>query len=315
MKKIILDVDTGIDDALALTYLLGNAVEVLGITTTFGNVTLSEATRNTLNLLALLNRPEIPVYCGAQHPLNRQAYQVPNNYYKIHGANGLGNVSLPAAQKNPEAMSAADFILTTAEKYGSELTLITLGPLTNLATAAEKNLTTVKKIGEIVSMAGALTLPGNVTPFAEANVYNDPTAAKFVFEELSLTMVGLDVTLKTMITEKEIAPWKIHNQAASQALLAFTEYYYQHEYGDAKIGGALHDPLAVAIALNKNFVKKALALNLTVETQGISSGRTIGSLVSLQEANKKTIVCLEIAAEEFVKDFSQTIQNLLFDLN
>lgn len=312
MKKLILDVDTGIDDALAIVYALSQTeeVELLGITTSFGNVLVEQATENTLAILALFER-DIPVYQGAATNWGTKKYVVPQSIQRVHGKNGIGEYALQPVMKQAEMCSAADFLIQAAECYQEELIVVTLGPLTNLADASQKNLAAIKKIGRIVCMAGAVTLPGNVTPFAEANVYNDPLAAKFVLEQLAVTLVGLDVTLQTMITQKEIAQFE-PMQPKSAFLAAIMRYYYQNEYQHEAFGGALHDPLAVAIALHQQLVTETIALNLTVTTTGVAIGQTIGSLAELTQMPKRTTVPLGVDAQKFLSEF---MHGILHELN
>lgn len=156
--KILLDLDTGIDDALALTYAIGLPdVELLGVTTTFGNVTVETAVKNTINILGLLGKSDIPVFEGAPHAWKADSYEPDEILHRIHGRNGIANVDLGEAKRQKADGNAVDFIIETAEKYGGQLTLITTGPMTNLANAIKKNRKAIEKIGKIVSMGGALT--------------------------------------------------------------------------------------------------------------------------------------------------------------
>lgn len=311
-KKLILDVDTGIDDTLAIAYALGlPEVDLIGITTLFGNTTSQLATENTLAVLALLGREDIPVYEGAHCPWGTDSYEVVDQYRKIHGVTGLGNLELASAKRAKESRPAVDFLLQSARQYGDDLILVTTGPLTNLAEAIQKDREAMEAVGRIVSMAGALTIPGNVSPFAEANVYNDPQAAKYVFESgVPIVAVGLDVTLKTMITGTDIQHWAQVKSEASQALVELATYYYQHEYEDV-IGGAMHDPLAVAVAVHPEIVTNLLPINLTVETRGESTGRLIGNLDLLNARDKSGVVCLDIEADIFVTQFTETVYEVL----
>ncbi|EOH87689.1 nucleoside hydrolase [Enterococcus pallens] len=313
--KLILDLDTGIDDALALTYALGHPeAEVIGVTTTFGNVTIEQATSNTLNLLSLLNSQHIPVFEGAAFPWGATEYQTTDDLHRVHGFNGVGNVKLPESKETRNTESAVDFFLRAAKTYGNDLTIVTAGPLTNLAEAIKKDTEAISKVGHIVMMAGALTVPGNLTPFAEANILNDPLAAKFVFNSgVPFTMVGLDVTLQTMITQRDIEQWSNIPTKAAQAIAEMTSYYYTNEYSEKEFGGALHDPLAVEVALNPAILTQVLPINLTVETAGPSVGRTIGELTALNNPVKMATVGLSVDSLAFLERFlavtSQVLSN------
>ncbi len=313
--KLILDLDTGIDDALALTYALGHPeAEVIGVTTTFGNVTIEQAISNTLNLLSLLNSQHIPVFEGAAFPWGVTEYQTTDDLHRVHGFNGVGNVKLPESKGIRNTESAVDFFLRAAKTYGNDLTIVTAGPLTNLAEAIKKDTEAISKVGHIVMMAGALTVPGNLTPFAEANILNDPLAAKFVFNSgVPFTMVGLDVTLQTMITQRDIEQWSNIPTKAAQAIAEMTSYYYTNEYSEKEFGGALHDPLAVEVALNPAILTQVLPINLTVETAGPSVGRTIGELTALNNPVKMATVGLSVDSLAFLERFlavtSQVLSN------
>ncbi|MBQ6654585.1 MAG: nucleoside hydrolase, partial [Erysipelotrichaceae bacterium] len=205
-RKIIIDVDTGIDDALAIIYLLGQQdAELIGITTCFGNNTLANTTENTLRLLHLMKRDDIRVYPGAAAPLERRAWPVSPHLHRIHGYNGLGNVELEPSPNKASRKKAWDYLIDSCRKYGKDLDLVFVGPLTNLCRAYEKDPEALKMANGITVMGGALTIAGNVTPEAEANLYNDVKAAKIIFDsDLKVNLIGLDVTLKTRIDDKDM---------------------------------------------------------------------------------------------------------------
>lgn len=317
MKKIILDLDTGVDDALAIAHTIGQeSVELIGITTIFGNVTVDYATSNSLGILDLLGRSDVPVYEGCSHPWGSHNYVTSDNLKRVHGNNGIGNVDLGENSRSKEETSAIDFIIESANAFGEDLILLTAGPLTNLAEAIKKDEEAVKKIGKIVTMGCALTIPGNVTKFGEANIINDPVAAKYVFEsDISMVIVGLDVTLKTMITGNDIKSWLSVGNRASKAMVDLATYYYSNEYNDEEIGGAMHDPLAVEVAVNPDIVTNMFPINLTVETEGPSRGRTIGNLDQLNSGKKTSQYCLDVNGDLFIEKFIQTVQKVLSNSN
>ena len=313
MRKVILDVDTGIDDSLAIAYLLSRPeAEVLGITTSFGNVLIETAYRNTVDLLNVLKRNDVKVYRGAAHALNETGYELRPGKKRVHGDNGIGNVQLSRADVREEEKEASDFLAEAALKYGEELTIIAVGPMTNLVRAYQKQPEAIART-KIVIMGGALTVPGNTTPFAEANIYADPEAARILFEaDLHVTMIGLDVTHQTMITGKDLDVWKKYDNEASRALCAMSAYYYQNE-GDCAKGafGCLHDPLAVEAALNPEIISNYFSCDLTVDTEGISAGRTTGQRELTYKGPRKTKVALEVHEDEFVAKFTESVADLL----
>ena len=308
--KIIMDVDTGIDDALALSYACGlKEVELIGVMTSFGNVTIDTAVRNTINVLDLFDNT-IPVYRGASHPLENE-FIMKDIAYRIHGNNGIGDVELGEPKRKEEELNATDFLLESCNKYGKELTLVAVGPLTNLALAISKDKETVSKIGKIVIMGGALTIPGNVSKYAEANIHSDPLAAKIVFESgIPCVVVGLDVTLKTFITDNDIEIWNKHSKA-SDALYGMTSYYYRNKFDGIRKGGALHDPLALDIAVFPDTCTNYFPINLSAITEGEAKGKIVGSLERLNDKNKSALACLDINSEVFLNRFVSTINNLL----
>lgn len=201
-RHIILDLDTGIDDALALAYALGSPeVELLGVTTVYGNVKVEQSVRNTLAILDLLGHPEVPVFIGESHSSTTDSYDVPEISAFIHGKNGIGEAEIFDSERTASEQGAVDFIIEAIHTYGKDLCYIPTGPLTNLAAAINKDASIVSEVGHVVMMGGALTVNGNVSSAAEANVWKDPEAADLVFKSgIPLTMVGLDVTLKTLLT-------------------------------------------------------------------------------------------------------------------
>lgn len=312
--KLILDLDTGIDDALAIAYAAANKeVELIGITNCFGNVTVDIAVRNTLNVLDLIGREDVPVYRGAENAWAAEGYyKTSEHLYRIHGRNGIGNVDLGEAKREKADMTAVDFLIDAANKYGEDLTLVTTAPLTNLADAIKKDKQAIAKIGKIVTMGGALTVAGNVTRFAEANIQKDPDAAKFIFESgIPIILVGLDVTMKTLITGKDIKSWEKIQTKAAKALTDMSIYYYKNELDDEEIGGAMHDPLAVDAAIHPDVIKYMLPINLTVDTQGETKGRIIGDTDLLNVEKKNCFVCLDVDSEAFIKRFTQKIEKLI----
>ena len=269
-KKLLLDMDTGVDDALAIAYAVGCGAEIAGITCGFGNVETAEAVRNTLDLLSLLGRPEVPVFAGDAGP-DGQPFRVSEACRKIHGENGIGNVSLPHHGK-PSPLPAHRFILDAARKEGDALVIVCTGTLHNLARAILEDREAVAKAHSIVFMGGALTVEGNVTPYAEANIANDPEAAKIVLESgLPMTMVGLDVTLKHRLTRETAGRWADCGHVGG----IFSEiagYYIDNESDRGSC--ALHDPLAVAAAIEPGLLTTH-PFAMTAITDGEAAGRTV----------------------------------------
>lgn len=273
MIPVVVDMDPGTDDALALMMLLNSqAVEVVGITTVGGNARLADTTRNALRLLEYMGRPDIPVARGAA----RTAQHAFHYAYDVHGARGLG-IPLPSPTPRPVRSRAPAFISRMATKYQGELIIIALGPLTNIARVLRKDPRIVEWTKELVVMGGAVSVAGNMTPYAEFNTFNDPDAAHTVLASgFATSLVGLDVTTRVSFDRTD-APW--FNGDAPAATLSnrivrtwFDEHLTSPRYH-------LHDPLAVVAALSQNLfswrrasidveTKDAARLGMTTATYG-----------------------------------------------
>lgn len=299
--KVILDVDTGIDDALAIAYAVASPeIELLGITTTYGMVNVDFSTRNTLKVLEQL-QSDLPVYKGSEKPLVRMRRYSGT----FHGKDGLGDTVKTSPQRQASSLHAVDYIIEQVRKYGKELTLITTGPLTNLAHAIIRDPDIVGMVGSVVSMGGAITTPGNVTKFAEANIYIDPHAAEIVLKSaLPITLVGLDVTRKTVLTSEEVQNWRQKGTECSLFFADFTDYYIQAYKGNYPYlkGCALHDPLAVGVVTHPDLVK-TLPMYLQVDLEDDSLGRTTEDLYRDSSEGPNIQVCLKVDAPRFLDLF------------
>lgn len=304
--KYIIDIDTGIDDAFALIYLLSNHKDVLGICTTFNNVTAKQASNNTLNILDSFNY-DLPVYEGEDKAYKSNKIYVPHEISSlIHGKNGIGNVALKKSKRKVEDIKASDFIVSTANKHGKDLTLVCSASLTNLAIAIDKDYKAIKNIGNIVIMGGALSVEGNVSKYVEANINSDIRAAKKVFDSgINITMVGLDVTMKTMIKEEDFNIWNKHTNLNAKNLYKMLKFYCRYNIND-KLYAALHDPLAIEVAINPNIVKYSLPINIKVD----DNGRTIGDLNKINKPKVHQAI-LEVDTKKFIKRFVSKIDKEL----
>ena len=182
MKKMILDLDTGVDDALAISYALGSPeIELIGITGTYGNVLVEQGVRNALAVTDLLGHPEVKVYQGLPHSSTTDHFEVLPISAFIHGDNGIGDVEIPDSNRSVETESAVDFIIDAVKTYGKDLVYVPTGPMTNIEAALKKAPEIKDEIGQIVLMGGALTVPGNCNACMEANISQDPEAADYLF--------------------------------------------------------------------------------------------------------------------------------------
>ncbi|MCS7057276.1 MAG: nucleoside hydrolase [Meiothermus sp.] len=271
-QKIILDCDPGHDDAIALMLALASPeLEVLGITTVYGNVPLERTTHNALVVLEVLGK-RVPVYPGAERPLVRDRISAE----EVHGTSGLAGPLLPTPSQRPEALHAALFIVEQVEQHPGEVTLVPVGPLTNLALALRLKPQIAPKIRQIVLMGGSVDL-GNWTPSAEFNILADPHAARIVFESgVPLTMMGLNLTHQAIAHPHWVARFQgLGNRAGAFAadLLAFFREHHQKRYGWD--GAPIHDACTVAYLVRPGLFQTK-RLHVAVETnEGLSFGRTV----------------------------------------
>ncbi|CAB0736261.1 nucleoside hydrolase [Corynebacterium diphtheriae] len=309
MKKIILDLDTGIDDALALAYTLGSPeLDLIGVTATYGNVLVETGVRNDLALLELFGRSDVPVFAGEPHALAKDGFEVLEISAFIHGKNGIGEAEVAEPVGVVQELSAVDFLIESVERYGDELIIVPTGAMTNIAAAMKKSETFARD-AQIVFMGGALTVPGNVSQWAEANVNQDPEAADIMVRNAgNITMVGLDVTLQTLLTYAETATWRALGTPAGNFLADATDYYIKaYDTTAPHLGGCgLHDPLAVGVAIDPSLVT-LLPINLKVDTEGPTRGRTIGDEVRLNDPHKNCKVAVGVDVDRFLKEFMERI--------
>lgn len=307
-RKIILDLDTGIDDTLALAYALGSPeLEVIGITGTYGNVVVEQGVRNNLALLELFGRTEVPVFSGEPHASTKDGFATLDISRFIHGDNGIGNVELPEPAIAAQSQGAVDFLVESVRTHGDELVIVPTGPLTNIAAAARQDPDFATQ-AHIVLMGGALTVPGNVTTWSEANINQDPEAADYVFRNCAdVTMIGLDVTLQTLLTTAETAKWR-QSGSAGTILADMTDYYIRsYEVTAPHLGGCgLHDPLAVAVAVDPSLVT-TIERNMKVDTEEPTRGRTIGDEKRLNDGTVTSRVAVAVDVERFLGEFMERI--------
>ena len=246
-RPLVIDTDPGVDDAIALLVAaVSPEVELVGVTTVFGNVSLEQTTENALRILAVAGAGHVPVASGADRPL---VHAQPHRAAHVHGANGLGDIELPAAGRSAEGIPAVRFLADLLHDSDLPVTVCAVGPLTNIALLVAADPAAAARIERLVVMGGAYG-PGNVTPTAEFNVWSDPEAAHRVFSSgLPITMVGLDVTRPTAMDAAAVA--RIGESgpvgATAAAMLAHYLDFYVRVQGGA--GVVIHDALAVLEAI------------------------------------------------------------------
>jgi inosine-uridine nucleoside N-ribohydrolase len=295
---IVIDCDPGHDDAIALLLALASdEVEVLGVTTVAGNQTLDKTTRNALRVLELAGREEVPVATGAERPLVRDIRVA----LEVHGESGLDGPELPGPRIGPVDEGAVDFLARVLRDAEEPVTLVPVGPLTNIATLLEQRPEATAGIARIVLMGGAIA-EGNVTPAAEFNIWADPEAAARVFASgLDVTMVGLDVTHRALVLpehgERLRAAGRVGQVVAE--LLEFYGRFHKQIYDFP--GSPIHDAVAVAQVIRPELLE-TVERNVEIEVESeLCRGRTVVDLWRRTGRPANAQVAVGIDAERFVE--------------
>ena len=281
-QRVIIDTDPGIDDAMAILLALNSPeLKVEALTVVPGNVDGKQGLENALKIVSLASRCDVIVAGGAQHPLNQKL--ITAQYW--HGPNGLAGVELPASKCKADARFGPDLIIEMVHKYPHEITLIPVGPLTNIALAVSKDPSIVPLVKDIVIMGGSIT-GGNVDGAAEANIYNDPEAASIVFNAgWMVTMIGSDVGEKTLMMRSHLAELQSEHGPESDFIAKLADYYLTRSEKSGYQGAAMYDPLAVATVVNPALVTLK-DMHVDVETKGeFTRGETVANRMGYDEKN------------------------------
>ena len=281
-RRVIIDTDPGTDDAMAIILALNSPeFKVEALTVVPGNVDAQQGLENALKIVSLAGRCDVAVAGGAQHPLNQKL--ITAQFW--HGKNGLANVELPTSKCKADPRFGPDLIIETIHKYPHEITLIPVGPLTNIALAVSKDPSIAALVENIVIMGGSIT-GGNVNGAAEANIYNDPEAAQIVFNAgWMVTMVGSDVGERTLITRKYLAELQSSHGPQSDFIAKIADFYLNRSEKSGYSGAAMYDPLAVGIALDPT-LGTFKEMHVDVETKGeFTRGETVANRMGSNENN------------------------------
>lgn len=320
-QRVIIDTDPGVDDAFAILLALNSPeLKVEALTVVPGNVDGRQGLENALKIVSLAGRCDVMVAGGAQHPLNQKL--ITAQYW--HGPNGLAGVELPASKCKADSRFGPDLIIELVHKYPHEITLIPVGPLTNIALAVSKDPSMVPLVKNIVIMGGSIT-GGNVNGAAEANIYNDPEAAAIVFNAgWMVTMIGSDVGERTLMTRKDIAQLQAARGPESDFVAKLADFYLTRSEKSGYQGAAMYDPLAVATAIDPGLVTLK-DMHVDVETRGeFTRGETVANRMGSDENNvlhgdhyeidgvidlkPNARVCLASDADRFLKLFTSRIK-------
>jgi inosine-uridine nucleoside N-ribohydrolase len=320
-QRVIIDTDPGIDDAFAILLALNSPeLKVEALTVVPGNVEGRQGLENALKIASLAGRCDVPIAGGAQHPLNQKL--ITAQFW--HGRNGLADVELPAPKCKADARFGPDLIIDLVHKYPHEITLIPVGPLTNIALAVSKDPSIVPLVKNIVIMGGSIT-GGNVNGAAEANIYNDPEAASIVFNAgWMVTMIGSDVGERTLLTRTQLAQLQSLHGPQSDFVGKLADFYVTRSEKSGYQGAAMYDPLAVATVIDPTLVTLK-NMHVDVETKGeFTRGETVANRMGSNENNvlhgehyeiegvielkPNARVCLASDAEHFVNLFISRIK-------
>ena len=293
-QKILIDTDPGVDDAMGILFALRSPeLDVVGMTAVFGNTDVDTAALNALRLTELEGHGHIPVAKGAGRPIVIPPRPLADF---VHGEDGLGGINPPPPTGGLLGIPAAQFVVETITHNPGEITLVPVGPLTNIALALRLEPNIVDLVKQVVIMGGAAYVPGNASPAGEANIFNDPHAAAIVFTAgWPLTMVGLDVTMKCVMTKRylhELGGVGNPSTDLIRRILPLYQDYHDQEYG---MGGDIHthDPSAIAYLVNPGLFQTE-SLAVFVETEGRCSGQTVPDRSNIWVDSPLINVCLDV---------------------
>ncbi len=289
---VILDVDTGVDDALAIALACRlPQFDVIGVTTVAGNVDQPRATENTRRVLHFLGAGDVPVAPGLTAPLVRPH----RDAMAYHGPNGLGGLELPPSPGRMVGAHAPEFIIQAAREHAGELILVCLAPLSNLAVALLLEPELPRLLQRVVIMGGAFTVAGNVTPWAEFNVFVDPEAAALVARsQLPITFVGLDVTMQVRFTRQQWERCRGLDHPEPRLISGVSSWAFEHRQLESY---ALHDPLAVAVAAYPDLIRCERTA-VSVDT-GLWSTAGQTTMARSNGAASEHLVALEVDVQRF----------------
>lgn len=301
--KAIIDTDPGVDDAMAIFFAAScPQIDLIGLTSVYGNIPVEMATRNALHLVEMVGRP-IPVAQGMSAPLRGRPWEP---VFWIHGNEGLGARAAPRPKGRAVESRAVEFLIDQAKRHKGELVVFPIGPLTNIAAAIERDPDFAKNVARIVIMGGVVHARGNVTPFAEANIYNDPDAAAIVLNSgAEILLVGLDVTNRTSLTKEDLAALAKRAPKFGGFLAEISDLYIDVYLGRGAKGCSLHDPTTVIAALRPELFRMEEA---DVEVQ--LAGERLGQTVLKPRNGQKTRVCVEADYDRVVEVFLDGIARL-----
>jgi purine nucleosidase len=306
-KRILIDTDPGIDDSLAILLALASPeVQLEGLTVVHGNCSVEQGTINALSVLELAKAAHIPVARGCALPLVQPSLLAP----ETHGETGIGYARLPMPKIAPLNQHAVDFLIEKLLASPGEITLVAIGPLTNVALALRLEPRIIPAIKEIVSMGGAIRHPGNTTPLAEFNVYVDPHAAHIVYHAgIPLTLVPLDVTYQCVLSGEDVQRLLKVDLPLTRFIADSTRFYMSFHDEYQKIQGCvINDPLALALVFQPDLVEcEELYVDVDI-SGGVSMGNTYADFYQMTGKPANMKVALGVRARDFIEMFLQRME-------
>ena len=308
-KRILFDTDPGIDDACAILLALASPeLSVEGLSLVHGNCSLEQGTTNALSILELVNATHIPVARGCELPLVQPSLLAP----ETHGETGLGYAKLSAPCSKPISQHAIDFLIEKILESPGEITLLAIGPLTNVALAIRQEPRIVEALKEIIIMGGALRHEGNTTALAEFNTSVDPHAAHIVYHAgVPTTLVPLDVTYQCILTLADVKRLLETDAPITRFVAEATRFYMEFHDEFQKIDGCvINDPLALALTFAPELCTyQELPIDVDI-SGGISMGKTVGDFYNYGKKPANMRVALGVRARDFIDLFVERIQRL-----
>jgi purine nucleosidase len=308
-KRILIDTDPGIDDALAILLALASPeLSLEGLSVVHGNCSLEQATRNGLSILELAGAGHIPLARGCELPLVQPSLLAP----ETHGNTGLGYAKLPEPQIQPIGQHGSDFLIEQVLSNPGEITLVAIGPLTNVALAIRKEPRFAKSLREIIIMGGAIRHEGNTTALAEFNTYVDPHAAHIVFHAgIPTTLVPLDVTYQCILMASDVERLMKTDSPITKFIKDSTDFYMEyHDAWQGIQGCIINDPLALALTFAPELCDyQSLPVDVDI-SGGVSMGKTFADFYNYQKKPANMRVALGVRARDFIELFLERMERL-----
>lgn len=313
-KHIILDTDPGIDDSLAILLALASPEIILdGVSAIHGNASTNQTTRNTLAILELAHASRVPVYKGCDLPLVKEPLLSP----ETHGDTGLGYAKLPEPQTKPRARHGSDFLIESIMSNPGEITLVAIGPLTNVAMAIRKEPRIVKHVKEAFVMGGAIQHAGNTTALAEFNTFVDPHAAHIVFHSgMPITLTPLDVTYQCIFTVDDLRRLLKIDSPVTKFIADATRFYMEFHDEYQKIDGCvINDPMTLALTFMPEICDyQNLVVDVDIST-GVGLGNTFADFYNYEKKPANMRVAMGARPRMFMELFLERMEKLAKSLS